>query len=507
MLRPDFKRRPLPSWRMISTILLGTLIWFLTVQSTGFGQNAVEENFPDDTVQEIEAAVAEHGSLADEEHALVEMEAEHGEEHSAGHSDPIALVLLELLLVLLAAKIGGHFAEKFHQPAVLGELLIGVAIGSATLFWDGSALSQTIHAVREEGSYLDMVARLGVVLLLFEVGLETSVKEMMKVGWLSFIVAVVGVVAPFLIGYGVSVALITDFPPGLPPGHGHMFVGAILCATSVGITARVFKDLGKLQTREAKVILGAAVIDDVIGLVILAVVAGIIVADENGVEASVVTIASITTLKAIVFLGLAIFLGLKLAPYGFRLMAKLRGAHLLVATALIFCFLLAYLANAVGLATIVGAFAAGLVLEESHIRPFLTGDDEEHAHDALGHQLHPLSALVVPVFFVLMGIQVQLETFAQVDVLVLAALLTVAAIVGKQVCGLPIKGGIWSKLTVGFGMIPRGEVGLIFAAIGRGLGVVSPSVFSAVVIMVIVTTLITPPLLRVSMFRIPEESH
>lgn len=480
---------------MIGTILLGLLVWTAAIQTQGYGQD--EPSRTAETVQEVVASQS-----TDQESTKPE-----GKVHRTGHSDPISIVLIELVVVLLAAKIGGHCAEWLGQPAVLGELLIGVAIGSATLFWQDSALSRIIEIVRHEGSYLDMVARLGVILLLFEVGLETSVQEMLKVGWVSILVATFGVIAPFALGYGASLLLIHDIPSEVLPSHLYMFIGATLCATSVGITARVFKDLGKLQTREAKVILGAAVIDDVMGLVILAVVSGIIVAHQQGTDASFVQIAGITTLKAVVFLGLAIFLGLKLAPYGFRLMARLRGAHLLVATALAFCFLLSYLADAVGLATIVGAFAAGLVLEEAHLRPFLTGNEEDggdHAYNALSNQLHPLSALLVPVFFVLMGIQVHLETFMQLDVLLLAAFLTGAAILGKQVCGLPVRGNLWSKLTVGFGMIPRGEVGLIFAAIGRGLGVISPATFSAVVIMVIITTLITPPLLRVSMFRLPE---
>lgn len=428
----------------------------------------------------------------------------HGEGHGGGgHTDPVAAVLLELMFILLAAKIGGHVFDKIGQPAVLGELVFGVLIGSVTLWAPGTSVALAIEGMRETGSYIDILARIGVILLLFEVGLESDVFDMMKVGVASLIVATFGVIAPFVLGYFVSSFFIDTAPPGVPLWHVHLFIGATLTATSVGITARVLKDLGKIHTNEAKIVLGAAVIDDVMGLIILAVVSGIIASDVNaaaGVAESMGTgmLATIITAKALIFMVAAIFLGLYLAPYGFKIIANLRGTGLLISSAVIFCFGVSYVANFIGLAPIVGAFAAGLVLGEAHIKHFT---EASNGKKSLENLLHPLSAFLVPVFFVLMGIQVRLETFAEVSVLVVAALLTLAAIVGKQVCGLGIFGVKADRLSVGLGMIPRGEVGLIFASIGKGLGVVDNATFSAVVIMVIVTTLVTPPLLKWSLMR------
>lgn len=426
----------------------------------------------------------------------------HKEEGGGGHSDPIAPVLIEIILILFAAKIGGHIFDRLNQPAVLGELVLGIVIGSATIWWKGSTFSEYVEAIRQEGSYIDILARLGVILLLFEVGLESDIMEMARVGVASFVVATLGVIAPFVLGYFVSAMFIHTAPAGIELSHVHLFNGATLCATSVGITARVLKDLGKLQTNEAKIVLGAAVIDDVMGLVVLAVVSGIITSDAavagGAGSTSVGVQALLITLKAIVFLAAALFVGIKLAPHGFRIMANLRGSGLLITSALMFCFALAWIANKIGLATIVGAFAAGLVMGESHIRHFREWSAGSRSLESL---IHPLSALVVPLFFVQMGIQVRLETFLRGEVILLAFFLTVAAIIGKQACGLGIFRAKADRLSVGLGMIPRGEVGLIFASIGKSLGVVSDSVFSAVVIMVIVTTLVTPPLLKWSMMR------
>lgn len=427
----------------------------------------------------------------------------HGDDHGGGgHADPAAPVLLEVLIILLLAKVGGHVVQKFGQPGVLGELLVGVAIGALGLVWQESHLHQIIANARTDGSHLDILARIGAVLLLFEVGLESSLGDMVKVGVPSLLVALVGVVAPFGLGFLASKFFVTSFPPGVNPTHVHLFIGATLAATSVGITARVFKDLNRLQSREARVILGAAVIDDVLGLIILAVVSGIIVAAATGSEASMLSIAGITTLKAFGFLGLALLLGIKVGPAVFKVASRLQGTGLLITCALAFCFLISYLANAAGLAMIVGAFAAGMILSEEHLEHF---PGEGPRFEMLEHQIHPIAQLFVPIFFVQMGIRVDLTTFANVQVLALAAALTVAAIIGKQACSLVVGGSIPSRLTIGFGMIPRGEVGLIFASIGLGLGVVTASVFSAVVIMVIVTTLVTPPLLKATMARLPAE--
>jgi Kef-type K+ transport system membrane component KefB len=272
----------------------------------------------------------------------------------------------------------------------------------------------------------------------------------------------------------------------------HLFLGATLSATSVGITARVFKDMNKLQTREARVILGAAVIDDILGLIILAVVVGIVATGEI----QLTEVARILFLSVLFFTTL-IVLGDRIVRRAVRLFSRWERRNLKLLFPLTLAFLGAWLANLIGLAAIVGAFAAGLILSERHFEPHT--DSRSTAMELIA----PLETLFAPIFFALMGMQVNLASFLQPGTLGLALAFIVAAIVGKLVAGLPAGRGT-DRLSVGIGMIPRGEVALIFASIGKAIGVVSDGVFSAVVMMVIVTTLITPLGLRWSLFRRPE---
>jgi Kef-type K+ transport system membrane component KefB len=405
------------------------------------------------------------------------------------HGDPIAALILSLAIILLAAKIGAHFAVGFGQPAVLGELGAGVVLGNLAL-----AGFHGFDYLRTDVS-VDMLSRLGVILLLFQVGLDSTVAQMMKVGLSSFMVATLGVIGPFVLGWGVGAWLLPE-----ESIYAHIFLGAALTATSVGITARVLKDLGKSDTDEARIILGAAVIDDVQGLVILAVVAGIIAAANQGSALSYGAIGLVLG-KATVFLFGSLLLGVYLSRRLFSFASKLNAGGVLLAVGLAFCFTLAWLSDAIGLAPIVGAFAAGLVLEDLHYRDFT--DRGEHT---LGALVEPIASFLVPVFFVIMGVRTDLRVFGDPGVLGLAAALTAAAILGKQLCALGVIGRGLDRLSVGVGMIPRGEVGLIFANMGltlvvAGVPVVDQSVFSAVVVMVICTTLITPPALKWSFER------
>ncbi len=415
---------------------------------------------------------------------------ENGDGGGAGHGGPVLNVLLQLVIILLAAKLGGDVFERFNQPAVLGELVIGMIIGNLHLVgFDGLEPFKTDLT-------LEILAELGVIILLFEVGLESTVKEMMKVGVASFMVAIFGVIAPFFLGWGVG----AFFLPA-ESIYVHIFIGATLTATSVGITARVLKDIGKIQTREAKIILGAAVIDDILGLVILAVVAGIITAANAGGEG--VSSAAVLWIiaKAVLFIVGAIVIGKLVLPrlfnWGFRL--KVKGVFL--SFCLLVCFLLAYLAGEVGLAPIVGAFAAGLILEEVYYKDFY--DRGEHQVEEL---IAPIATFLVPIFFVRMGMMVDLTTFGDISILGFAAAMTIVAILGKQTCSLAIFDKSINKMAIGLGMIPRGEVGLIFAGIGAklmldGHAVISTGTYSAVVIMVVITTLVTPPFLKWSLLR------
>jgi Kef-type K+ transport system membrane component KefB len=425
--------------------------------------------------------------------ATTSAEPVHEGEHAAGgHTDPFSFILIELALVVIVAMFGRWMAGRFGQPAVLGELLIGVLLGNVG-YWlgrpffimvmhlgDAGALFREVwhfdisvseaarhvfseaqlveggigyellqimtgpHGVQNilMGTGLWMFSSLGVILLLFMVGLESSVSEMIKVGTRASMVAVLGIVAPFGLGFLAAVWLLPELDT-----PAHLFLGATLCATSVGITARVFKDLKALRRSEVKVILGAAVIDDVLGLIILAVVVGIVATGEvRAAEIGRIAILSI------IFLGAVMLLGERIAR-----------------------------------------FAAGLILDE---RQF----DEHSQKTTIEELIAPLERIFAPVFFVLMGMQVNVASFLQPGTIVLASALTVVALAGKIICGLPAGRGV-DRLSVGLGMVPRGEVGLIFASIGRGLGVVSDSVFSALVVMIMVTTLITPPALTWSMHR------
>ncbi len=408
---------------------------------------------------------------------------------------------LWLALLLLLAKISG-LIEKLGQTAVLGELLIGVLLGNLYL------LGIDLVEPAKTNEVIAFLAELGVVILLFQIGLESSPADMRKVGVPAFLVACVGVVVPFAAGtYLVGPWLL----PGLS-NNAYLFLGATLTATSVGITARVFSDLDVLHSREARIVLGAAVIDDVLGLIILAVVSAIVKTGEVGA----IDIAWIT-FKSLLFLLGALVAGNRIAPVISRWLSKVHtGTGMKFSILIAFCLIFAWLADLIGLAPIVGAFAAGLVLDEVHFRDFsepdlianirrvIANSDPDTARNVRQtldrHEKHSLQVLIepvghflVPLFFVYTGMQVKLDVFFSATTLVTALGITVVAFVGKLVSGLAA--GTADKWIVGWGMAPRGEVGLIFAVTGKALGVVSDQIFSVIVAVVILTTLLTPPIL------------
>jgi Kef-type K+ transport system membrane component KefB len=406
---------------------------------------------------------------------------------AASHGDTLGPVVLALAVILAAAKLGGDAASRIGQPAVLGELVVGVLVGNLSLLGIGWFRFIAANAT------IAVLAQLGAVILLFEVGLESTVRDMMQVGLRSLVVAVLGVVAPWALGWWVGALLLPA-----QSAYVHAFLGAVLTATSVGITARVLKDLGRAQSQEARIILGAAVIDDVLGLVVLAVLAAVIAGTDSGAALSYGALALVIG-KALLFLFGALSLGVLFSPRLFSLASQLRGNGVLLATALVFCFTLAWMASVIGLAPIVGAYAAGLILEDLHYREFAARQERK-----LEDLIQPISSFLVPVFFVLMGMRVDLSTFLRPEILGLGALLTVAAVLGKQACALGALGSKLDWLTIGVGMMPRGEVGLIFASIGltlvvRGEPIIDAATYSAVVIMVMLTTLITPPALKWSL--------
>lgn len=402
------------------------------------------------------------------------------------HIDPSIYAGIAIVLVL--AKVAGDLFERIGQPAVLGELLAGVLIGNVDLLgWDW------FNHVSASATFQGL-SQVGVILLLFVVGLESDMGKMARSGAAATVVAVVGVIVPMALGFGVHLMLQPD-----ESWHVHLFIGAVLTATSVGITARVLRDMGHLDTPTARVILGAAVIDDVLGLVVLAIVGGIVKGADTGEGLSAVDVLRITGL-AIGFLVGAMLLGRTAATLLFRVVSSLQTHGVLLAVALGFCFALSFGAAEVGLHPIVGAFAAGLVLDDISLKPL-----EGREPVGLETQLHPIAAFMVPIFFVATGAAVDLGAFGP-DSLALAGLLIVVAILGKQACALVAFGEGVDRVSVGVGMIPRGEVGLIFAAVGTtltlgGVAVVSPPTYAACVLMVMVTTLVTPPALQWALGR------
>lgn len=378
----------------------------------------------------------------------------------------VAQFLLVLIAIFGSAKMFGELAERVGQPAVLGELIAGLVVGVSG-FRIVDAQEHTIH----------LLAELGVILLLFMIGLETDLKKLLSVGASSAAVALVGVTLPFLFGYFAGVYL----------GYGPMlsiFLGATLTATSVGITARVLSDLGHLHDRESQVVLGAAVIDDIIGLILLTIVGAL----ARGEELTALGIAK-TTLIAFGFVVVAIMLGNWLAPYLIQLITRLRVVKALFFAAVMFAFALAYLAEEVGSALIIGAFAAGLVLART-----------ERA-EQIEREVHDIAQFFIPIFFVSVGAAIDLRTLnpfnAETRQFALIGLaLTIVAIIGKLVSGWAVLERGLKRHVIGIGMVPRGEVGLIFAQIGLSTGILAIGLYSSIAMMVIITTLIVPPLLR-----------
>jgi Kef-type K+ transport system membrane component KefB len=400
---------------------------------------------------------------------------------STGH------VLFGLAVLVLLAKAGGLAAERLGQPSVLGELTIGIALGNLMPLLLGE---KGIAFVRSNPT-MHVLSELGVLVLLFEVGLEVDLRAFRRVGLSSALVAVIGVVAPFGLGWAAAAWLLPAAPTLV-----HVFVGATLTATSVGITARVLKDLGATRTPEGQTILGAAVLDDVLGLIVLAVVSGLATAAGGAAAGSVVADVVVIVGKAALFLGLTVVAGHYLSGPLVRLVARTGHDRLILVVGLALCFILAFVAERIGLAGIVGAFAAGLVLD-----PYGVGVQTRQESATLSELLEPLGELFVPLFFVLMGVQVDLLSLANREALGFGAVLLVCALAGKLVAAFGVLAPGMSRLAVGIGMVPRGEVGLIFAGIGAALTlggqpVLSQATYSAVVLMVLVTTLVTPPGLR-----------
>ncbi len=413
----------------------------------------------------------------------------------------LAGVLLSLVIVYFASKLGSEICARINLPPVLGELVGGVLVGVSAfkllVFPEGgtdassSLIIQFLEATANlppeaangvfaaQSEVISVLAELGVIILLFEIGLESDLKELIDAGAQAAIVAIVGVVVPFATG---TAGLIYLFNIAAVPA---IFAGAALTATSIGITAKVLAELGKLSTKEGQIIIGAAVLDDVLGIIVLAVVASLVKTGEIQVSNIIYLIIS-----AGVFLIGAILIGRFLKDYYVGLVNQMKTRGQLLLTALIFAFVLSYIATAIQLEAILGAFAAGLVLAETDKR------------QELEEQVIPVADILVPVFFVCVGAKTDLSVLnptipSNREGLIIAAFLIVVAIAGKVITGFTLFGQPnLNKLAIGVGMIPRGEVGLVFAGVGAASGALSEATEAAIIMMVILTTFIAPPFLR-----------
>src|SRR5690242_5765773 len=375
-----------------------------------------------------------------------------------------------LAVMLLAAKIVGEAFERLRQPAVLGELVAGILLGAGLLKVIPTAVADPLTPV------FQLLAEIGVVVLLFEIGLETDLKAMMRAGGDATAVATVGVVVPFVLGFAY-------WRTTSDPVTTAVFVGATLTATSVGITARVLKDLRALQTLEARLILGAAVIDDVLGLVILGVASALAAGTAFTVHGALRGLG-----VAVVFLFLALWIGVRIAPRLFGLVDRMRVRGMLLVTAFAFLLLLCVLAERAGTALIIGAFAAGLILSETN------------QFDVIEERVKPLADVFTPIFFLSIGAAVDVRMWNPFvaenrQTLAIALVLLAIALIGKLASGWAVPWRRFNRRAVGIGMAPRGEVGLIFAQLGLAAGILSNRLFGAILFVVVATTLVTPPLL------------
>lgn len=424
-------------------------------------------------------------------------------EVSEAEVEPLVLasVLLSLIVVYLAAKIGGELCARVNLPAVLGELVGGVIVGVSALhlivFPEGGGEVQSLlmnlvgmttgqspegllRVFQGESEVVSVLAELGVIILLFEIGLESDLKELIRVGPQAAVVAVVGVIAPFAAG---TAGLILLFGIDTIPA---VFAGAALTATSIGITAKVLAEMQKLSSKEGQIIIGAAVLDDVLGIIVLAVVASL--AKTGKIE--ILNVAYLIAGAAIFLVG-SIFIGRLLSPYFVMVVNQMRTRGQVLISSLIFAFVLSYIAAAIQLEAILGAFAAGLILAETS------------KHKEIEEQVSPIADMLVPIFFITVGARTDLSVLNPLELanrpgLIIASFLVVVAVIGKVIAGFAIFGqpGI-NRLAVGVGMIPRGEVGLVFAGVGAASGVLTESLDAAIIVMVIFTTFMAPPLLRI----------
>ncbi len=370
--------------------------------------------------------------------------------------------IVQLLIVLFSAKLGGFVFEKLKQPKVLGELFIGLLIGPSVL-----------GLMDVSNEMIIFLANIGIIALLFEVGIESRISELMKTGFSSLMVALIGVILPLLLAmiYGLYFLGFDSVKA--------FFLGAVLTATSVGLTVRVLQELNKVNSTEGKIILGAAVIDDILGLILLS-----ILVDVSNTGAVIFENIITISLLAFGFLLISALVGRKLEDQIINLVHKLNVQRTFIVMAFVFALFMSFVAIEIGLAAIVGAFAAGLILER-----------EEHV-EHIREKTHVLTQLFAPVFFVLAGAAVDVGSLFSVENIILIVVLSIIASIGKIAAGFGAFKEKANKLAIGYGMLPRGEVGLIFAQFGLNAGLIGEAFYSALIAVIMITTFIAPPLLK-----------
>ena len=395
---------------------------------------------------------------------------------ASGASESFSRTSLALILMITLADACGFLFERLGQPELVGEICAGILLGNLALL----GIDFNFPALLRDSEFMTYAAELALVLLLFLVGLESDMKELLKVGRNATAVAFAGVLMPVLLGLGAASAL------GINGGLQGWFIGAMLAATSVGITAKLLDAHGKLKSASGGVILGAAVIDDVLGILLLAVLASIASSGEFAWSGMLLIVA-----KALLFFVLAIVIGQRLMPEMIHMVAITK--HASVWTGFAFCLALGFaqLASLAGLAPLIGAFVAGLILDDVYFRVGATL--QKHTLEEL---IRPISDILISIFFVFIGAQVQLEVMADPWILLVILALTAVAVLSKSLAGFLVKGPGFDRLGIGLGMVPRGEVGLVFASFAFAHGVFQPSVYSALVMVVLLTTVIGPALLK-----------
>ncbi|WP_019913573.1 cation:proton antiporter [Paenibacillus sp. HW567] len=367
---------------------------------------------------------------------------------------------LQLLVIILSTKLAGDLAVRLGQPSVLGKLIIGVVIGPAILGWV------------QPSELISTFSNIGVLLLMFFAGLETDIKELNNNRNSSVAVAVGGILFPLGLGYMTGIII------GLESSHA-IFLGLLLSATSVSISVQTFKELGTLKSRESTTVLGAALVDDILVVVALAVFMSFVSTEEINL--------GLVLLKKVIFFALVIGMGWKVVPWVMRKLAPLRITEAVISIGIVICLSFSYMAEYFGVAGIIGAFAAGIAISRTEFK------------EEVEQKLEPIAyAIFVPVFFVSIGLSVSFEGFMSQILIIIG--LAMVAILSKWLgagLGAKVTGFNWrSSIVIGAGMVSRGEVALIIAAIGLESGLLSQKYFTSVIIVVILTTIVTPPLLK-----------